>query len=425
MMLPTIVMIAALGGSVQTLDDAVKTAEEHQPQIRQALATSQAADAAVDVSQSGLLPQVAGTAKYSRSTSNYAPQPGSSPRGTTGSSNSFDTSNYFNFGITATQLLYDFGQTADQWKASKAAAEASHQSEDAIRQQIVANVRVVFFTARAQKELVKVAQQTVANQQRHLEQTQGFVEAQTHPSIDLAQAKADMANAQLQLINAQNAYATAKAQLNQAMGVVRDTNYEVADDTLPPLPEENESTDALMSRAMTRPDLVALQKKVRAQELQISATRGSYGPTLSASTSLTEGGGQLNNMAWNWSGMIVLNWPIYQGGVTRSQVTEQQATLVALEAQLEGQRQQVRLSIEQARLAITAAKAGIQVADIALSNANDRLALAEGRYAAGVGSMIELGDAQLAATAAAAQKVQAEFSLATARAQLLQAIGRE
>ncbi|MGZ3425302.1 MAG: TolC family protein, partial [Polyangia bacterium] len=52
------------------------------------------------------------------------------------------------------------------------------------------------------------------------------------------------------------------------------------------------------------------------------------------------------------------------------------------------------------------------------------LRLAEGRYQAGVGSIIELGDAQVAATTAAAQKVQADYNVSTARAQLLNALGR-
>jgi hypothetical protein len=43
--------------------------------------------------------------------------------------------------------------------------------------------------------------------------------------------------------------------------------------------------------------------------------------------------------------------------------------------------------------------------------------LAEGRYVAGAGSIIELADAQLSATRAAAQKVGAEYDLSNARAQ--------
>ena len=58
-------------------------------------------------------------------------------------------------------------------------------------------------------------------------------------------------------------------------------------------------------------------------------------------------------------------------------------------------------------------------------NAKDRLRLAEGRYETGVGSIIELGDAQIALTAAGQQNVQAEYGLSQARAQLVKALGRD
>ena len=70
-----------------------------------------------------------------------------------------------------------------------------------------------------------------------------------------------------------------------------------------------------------------------------------------------------------------------------------------------------------------AAKATITAAEEALVNARDQLSLAEARYKQGLGSVIELDDAQVAYTTAAAQAVQARFGLAAARAQLLAALG--
>jgi outer membrane protein len=87
-------------------------------------------------------------------------------------------------------------------------------------------------------------------------------------------------------------------------------------------------------------------------------------------------------------------------------------------------RQQLRLEVDQAWLSVRAAKAALGAAAEAVENARLRLGLAEGRYQTGVGSAIELGDAQLALTSAEAQKVQADYNLAIARAQLLKALGR-
>jgi len=273
---------------------------------------------------------------------------------------------------------------------------------------------------------VVVAQEAADNFGKHLEQIQGFVEVGTRPEIDLAQARADLANARSQLIDAQNNYLIAKAQLNQAMGVIGPTDYEVADESLAPVSGEESPLDALSNEAMKgRPELVALDEQIRAQLQTVSAIKGAYGPTLDATAGATQGGTRIDDLGWNLSVGVTLTWQIYQGGFTTAQVHEAEATAGQLAAQLDLLRQQVRFDVEQASLAVRAAKAVIEADRETVVNARDRLRLAEGRYETGVGSAIELGDAQVALTTAEAQTVQAENRLSTARAQLLRALGRQ
>jgi outer membrane protein len=120
-----------------------------------------------------------------------------------------------------------------------------------------------------------------------------------------------------------------------------------------------------------------------------------------------------------------LTWSLFQGGLTRAQVSEAQANVIGMAAQLDLMRQQVQSDVDGARLALRAAKESLSATREALVNARERLRLAEERYAVGVGSAIELGDAQVALTQASAQAVQADDRLATARAQLLRALGRQ
>jgi len=126
----------------------------------------------------------------------------------------------------------------------------------------------------------------------------------------------------------------------------------------------------------------------------------------------------------NWTGGVSLSWNLFQRMLTPAQVREQEAAIHSLEAQRDALRLQVRLDVVQARLAVRAAKASLGAANEALINADSQLRLAEGRFQTGVGSIIELGDSQVARTNAAAQKVQAEYNVSSARAQLLKALGR-
>ena len=411
---------------VLDLQEATRTALLHQPQLLQARAGTQAAEARSGEAKSALLPQLIGTASYSRLTSNFAPRPGSSPSVTASASSSFNTTNYYQAGATLSQLIYDFGMTSGKWRAAQASEESQRDSEAATRNQIILGVQTAYFTARAGKDLVGVARDNLSNQDLHLKQIQGFVAAGTHPEIDLAQARTNRANAVVQLISAENAYETEKAQLNQAMGIEGPIDYDVADDTLPEVEGEGLPLDPLLEEALkNRPDVTALLAQARAQDLTLGSVRGGFWPSLGVSTGLSDAGVALDATAWNWNLTATLTWNIYQGGLTKAQTREAQANLDSAQAQIAAVRQQVRVDVEQARLAVRAAKESLGAAGEAVVNAREQLRLAEGRYAAGVGNAIELGDAQVAYTTAAAQQVQADYNLASSRAQLLRALGRE
>jgi outer membrane protein len=412
---------------ILTLAQAMETALTNQPLLRQAQAQSSAAEARADIARAPLFPQVTANATYRRQTANFAPTPGSVPSTLRPvQPPSFNTVDFWTFGVSANYVIYDFGQLRGRSLAAEASAEGQRETAHATRITTVLNVRTAYFQARAQKSMVTVSRETLANQERHHEQIKGFVELGARPAIDLAQARTDVANAKVQVISAENAYATAKAQLNMAMGAPQPIDYDVADETIAPLSEEDQSLDALVQLALAaRPELVATKKQIQAQESQLRAVKAAYGPTLGASTGFTETGRQLDNLVWNWNVAVTLNWNVFQGMLVPAQVREAEANLLAVQAQRDAIEQQLRLEVEQARLAVRSSKGSLLAVEEALVNSRERLRLAEGRYQTGAGSVIELADAQIGTASAAAQRVAADYNLAAARAQLMKALGRE
>jgi len=409
-----------------TLEEALSSARQLQPALLEAWATADVARAKARQAHAPLLPQVNLSGGYSRTTANFVARPGSVPRTFTQGAPTFDTFNFFNAGVTGTQLLWDSGQARNRSKAAEAQAGAADASARTAILDAEQRVRAAFFQAQASRALVRVGAETLANQARHVAQVQAFVEVGTRPEIDLAQVKTDRANAQLQLIQAENGYDTARAQLLQAMGQERGLDFDVDGAQLGQLAGEDGTTDSLLDEALAaRPEFAALERERAALEATLASARGTSWPQLSATVGATEGGSDLTALAWNVNGGLNLSWPLYQGGLSNAQVAEAEANLRAQAARVASRRQQVRLDVEQARLAVRAAKAGIGAANEAALNAQERLRLAEGRYEAGVGNVIELADAQLALTAAQAQAVQAQFQLSSARAALLRALGRQ
>jgi outer membrane protein len=419
---------AARPQRVVKLPEVERAALELQPQILVARAATNIAEGQADQARAPLLPQVTATASYTRETGNYVSRPGVIPGGSTAATPGWDLGksfDYWNFGVTAAQLVYDFGQTYERYKSARSTVEAQRLQEQTTRLQIVAGVRRTYFNARAMKELVDVARETLDDQNRHLTQVQAYVAVGTQPPIALAQQRAAVANAQVQLITAQNNYETAKAQLNQAAGFAEGTEYDVGDEELGRVEEEDQPLEKLVQKALaTRPELASLFKQRQAQEASLSSAKGSYGPSLSAAAGATAQGIQLDHLVPNWNGGLVATWYVFQGGLTKGLVRQAEAQVQSIDAQRSLEELQVRLDVDTARLAVRAAKATIGAAADAATSAREQLRLAEQRYATGVGNIIELNDAQVASTSAAAQLVEARYGLSTARAQLLAALGR-
>ena len=412
------------------------------PRLRSPRCASRKAAAAAGVARSEqarapLLPQIKAEGEYDRTTGNLRQRPNRS----TPVANSWTFYNWFSGQVTGTQLIWDFGRSLYGWRSAQMRAVALSDTERAARLEAVAAAREAYFRARAAKSLISVAQQTYANMERHLVQINGFVQAGTRPEIDLAQARANASTARVSVIKTENDYIVARAELNQAMGITGDTEYDVTDDTLPPVPGETGGVGPLIDEAVqARPDVAALEAQLRAQELSARSARGGYWPILNAIAGARDEGQSFKQtpsvdylgnpilnggMAWNvWGGFQVI-WPLFQGLQTRGQVREADAQIDVARAERDRTVQEVWVAVQRAASSVRAAKEAVTAAEEALTAARERLRLADGRYAAGVGSIIELSDAEVAAANAGAQRVGAEYALAAARAALCLALGRK
>lgn len=147
---------------VLSLPEAIVLALRNHPGARQAHAGSDLASARVDETRAAYLPQLMFTGQYQRTTANTVVRPGvnSSPaqqEAVAAQEASWRPSfNSFSLTGSASQLIYDFGQTSGRAQASQASFDAATTSEWAVQIQIVSAVRRAYFQARAQKDLARV-----------------------------------------------------------------------------------------------------------------------------------------------------------------------------------------------------------------------------------------------------------------------------
>ena len=413
---------APTAAATVTLDDAVGAAIAHHPDVVAAGAQTDVAHAQARQARAPLLPTLDATGRYGYS---WTDSGGSSIDGDVTGSSSGRSGDSYSASLSSGLLLWDFGQSVNRYRSAVASSDAAEGDAESVRQSIVLSARVAFFDALETRQLIDVARETLTNQERHLAQTEEFVRIGTHPEIDLARLRTQVAAARAALIRAENDHLTAKATLNRTMGVKRPLDYEVAPPTLPALDAEKQDTAQLYAAAVaSRPEYVSARASVRGQEAGVRAARVWFLPSLRLGADASYSGQDFGDPTLGASVGVTLNWNLFDGLASPAATDAARSQLVIQEARLTGVEQQLWLEVEQARIGVASSRAELESAEQAVVSARELLRLAEERYSAGVGNSLELSDAQLELANASAQRVRVDRDLAAARAQLLRALGR-
>jgi outer membrane protein TolC len=414
-----------LGGETLTLERAVALALRYHPTRLAEQARTEAARERVGEARSALLPQVFGVAQYLRATDNgigdttYLAAPGLARAPTNGrhTNDLTDTFDNYTAGVSAYQYLFDFGRTRGQIARRDAEADAERARLELADLDLVYQVSKAYFDLVAAKEIVGVFETAVAQREQHVEQASVKARAGLRPEIDTYTAQSELARTQLNLVNARNGEATAKLTLDNAMGIGGSVQDYVLSDALSYAPI-TDSVDVYLDRALReRPDLKMLEDEGRAAGAEITEHRGEALPSFGAVAGYSVRG-QDTTPGNNFYGGLLITWPIFTGFLTDHEVAEAKLRQDAIAQDIEQLRQQVVLQVRSAFLDWQASVERIHQAERTLAASRVEVDLAEKRYEAGLGSIIELTDAQRRFTEDRAQYVQALAGFSVARAAL-------
>jgi outer membrane protein TolC len=402
-----------LPGEMITLDRSIGIALKKNPQIVAATGSVDISKSRVGEARSNYYPQVSAQGGYSR----ISPMqlPGDVPH----------PSNYdlYSESVSASQNLIDFGKTSSQVNISKLNLAASRSDLNTISDRIIFNVKQAYYNVLQARRSRDVTADIVKQFQQHLDQAKGFYEVGTKAKIDVTKAEVDLSNARLNLIKAENAVKLSWVILNNAMGMPQAPEYTV-EDNLAVHKFEITFDDALARAYENRPDLKALIAKREAAQEAVGLARTGYYPVLNGSATYGRSGQDRDlPLDHGWSAGVVLTIPLFNGFLTSHQVAEARANLYVLKANEETLRQQVLLDIQQSYLDLQQSNDSIAAAELAVQQAKENLDLANGRYAAGVGSPIEVTDAFAAYSNAQASYTNALYSCKLAQASIEQAMG--
>jgi outer membrane protein len=373
---------AIKAGDTLDLDRCIAIALMNHPAIKGAEGSLKASESKVSQAKSSYYPQAGLSSGYSRIHPSGAP-------GDLGSGNtSYDN---YQGSLNLDQTILDFGKTSAQTDVQSFGADASRADLDNTQSQVVYGVKQAYYGIIQSMQSRDAYAQEVVQFRAHLDQAKRFYEVGIKPKIDVTKAEVDLSQAKLNLLKADNVLRIAKISLNNAMGVPSAPDYEVKDSTA----YQDYPIDLATALARgydARPDLISATAKRVAAERSIDLARTGYYPVLSGNAGYGWTG-QDFPLDKQWTVGAALNFPLFSGFLTRSQVEEARANLIVAKANEENIRQGIRFDVEQAYYTLKDTREGIVLAEVSVVQAKENRELAQGRYAAGVGNSIEVADA--------------------------------
>lgn len=311
-------------------------------------------------------------------------------------------------GLVLSQLVTDFGRTANLVEGARLHARAEADNALATRAQLVLAVDAAYHEGLGALAVARVAGQTIVARQLLYDQVSARASNQLSSELDVRFGRVQLDEARLLASKATNDLDAAKARLANLMGLRGPAGFGLVDEETPETPPA--AADDLVARALaSRPDLLRLRLE-RDAARRIARAENALGlPTLSAVGSagvVPVGDPRLpDNYA---AAGLTLNMPLFAGGYYSARRKE-----AALKAQVADEllRDAENGAIRDVRItAMNMANAleRLRIAKDLAENARLAFELARARYTAGASSFVELNQAQLSA-------VSAEIAEATSR----------
>ena len=387
------------GSAALSLRQAAGIALEKSPVRKAALADTKAASASVSQARAGLLPQIVFSESATRgndpvyvfgsrlrqqrfSSADFAPNRLNTPTP---------------FGNFSTRFggnwnLFDsFASWRRVEQARSAEAAAGHQL-DRSDQEIVMRVVDGYYAVLLAEKRLEVAEKATQTAQSILDRSKARFESGLSVESDLLNAQVRMSARRQELIQAQNDFAFAQAQLAVAMGMSPGASYQPSQT----LSEQDWAISSISELEQTavehRPDLKRIQSEESVQKLNVAIARSSFGPRVNAfaswqtdnPTMLAGGGGN------NWLGGIELQFDLFTGGAKRAELTRQQAFAEKIAALKQAATDAVRLEVRRAYYDADAARQQVAVARAAVTQAQESLRISRNRYESGLLTITDL-----------------------------------
>ena len=343
----------------------------------------------------------------------------------------FERNNY-SFGVTGRYTIWDHGQRNIGLLQARENKNLVGIQNDQVRQNLVFQVTQAYYEVLKAQELVKVDRQNLDRSRENRERVEAYVEAGIQIEADIATAQVREANSELALLNDQNQLDIALANLPRIMGLNPATRIRVVENQ--ELKNEVEIVDISLDEAINhaikaRPEFMVGKSNIKQTEYALRLTKLNRYPKLNAQYNhdfnlddYFDDSEDLGHLRY-WRFAATLDFPIFDGGVTKRRVDELELQLDRTREDFEDLKRSVALEVQQAYLNLIRAAKSVEISGAQVRDARLSLNVIRERFIQELAILIELLDAQTVFASALTSQVRIFYDYQIARASLQKVLG--
>ncbi len=327
-------------------------------------------------------------------------------------------SDRFAYGGNLSQLVTDFGRTGALVGSARSNAQAQADLATLTRAQVRLNVREAYYGVLGAEAVVGAAKAAQANRRLIARQLTALAQSELRSTVDVSFAEVLASEADLAVVRGESVVAQQRTRLATAMGAARTISASLLAPAAPqPLPPD---PDALLPEAQNgRADLNAVEAQQRAaQQFATSERKLSY-PTLGVLGSAGQIPFHDRTLQGNFAAAgFNLNVPVFNGGLFTARRTEAELEATARGRDVQELHLEVTEQVRDSWFQASEAYKALDVTARLVAQSKEALRLAQARYDAGLGSIVELNEAQLNETSAEITAANADYTYLSRRADL-------
>jgi outer membrane protein len=408
---------------IVSLEEARQMALENNINVVQTKNNIDAAKANVQAAYGGYLPSLSASGNWSRTQSQRTDelvqiiegQPVNRQQEFFGVENSWGT------GASTSLTVFDGFAREARVSGSKSQQTSAEMTSVRTRQAIAYQVTAGYLNILRTRELVRVSEENLKRDQRQLERITESNRVGALSMADVYRQQSQVANDELDVINAQNNHAKAKADLVALTGLDPSQEYEFSD---PSIKSEMDSaavegtmlkyknlTDITKSAVANRPDFVAATENLNAATSGVTAAKSGYWPSVSAFGSYGNFANTASQLAltrnYTLSWGVGLRWNIFDRFSREQSIQSAMVSKRNAEIEVTQVERDISVEVRKALLDLDASKKSWEVSQKVLLSASEDRKIAEERYNLGAGTLLDLLVANATFVGAQATRINA------------------